>query len=164
MPIHTITRSFSFDYAHRLPGHPGKCRNIHGHRGVLEVTLRSRIWDTRTGMLLDFGDFKCDVGKWVDSNWDHALLLHKEDGLWKLLNDNLQVFGSANPVGLEPGPIGYWSPKICLLDDPPTVEVMSKMAAVEIGKEVKKLYKGLEVQKVKLFETENSWAEYWPEY
>ena len=35
----TITRHFSFDAAHYLPGHEGKCQNLHGHTYKLEVTI-----------------------------------------------------------------------------------------------------------------------------
>jgi len=33
-----VTRSFTFEAAHQLPWHPGKCRDLHGHGYRLEVT------------------------------------------------------------------------------------------------------------------------------
>ncbi|MBP6085949.1 6-carboxytetrahydropterin synthase [Patescibacteria group bacterium] len=34
-----ISKSFSFDAAHRLTTHNGKCRNLHGHRYSVIVTI-----------------------------------------------------------------------------------------------------------------------------
>jgi 6-pyruvoyltetrahydropterin/6-carboxytetrahydropterin synthase len=34
-----ICRSFSFDSAHQLPNHDGKCRHLHGHTYRTEVEL-----------------------------------------------------------------------------------------------------------------------------
>ena len=48
----------SFDSAHRLAFHPGKCRNIHGHRYRLEVGFESTRDEFVDGMLCDFGIVK----------------------------------------------------------------------------------------------------------
>ena len=34
----TCTRKIEFDYGHRVFKHGSKCKHIHGHRGVIEVT------------------------------------------------------------------------------------------------------------------------------
>ena len=34
-----VKRVFDFEAAHRLPGHPGKCRELHGHSYRLVVTV-----------------------------------------------------------------------------------------------------------------------------
>ena len=72
-----ITRRFEFDAAHRLMGYEGPCANIHGHRYVAEITVEG---DTLNdlGMLVDFKVLKC-IGIWIDTHWDHALLLHPGD-------------------------------------------------------------------------------------
>ena len=36
-----IRRRFAFEAAHRLPKHPGKCRDLHGHSYELVVTVES---------------------------------------------------------------------------------------------------------------------------
>ena len=38
-----VTRSFTFEAAHQLPWHPGKCRDLHGHGYRPEVTVEGRI-------------------------------------------------------------------------------------------------------------------------
>ena len=35
----TITRKLEFDAGHRIPDHKSQCRNLHGHRYTLEITL-----------------------------------------------------------------------------------------------------------------------------
>ena len=75
-----VTRRFEFDYAHRVLWHQGKCANLHGHRGVAEVTVSSPELDPM-GMVVDFAVLKDKVGGWIDEFWDHNLLLHYLDPL-----------------------------------------------------------------------------------
>jgi 6-pyruvoyltetrahydropterin/6-carboxytetrahydropterin synthase len=35
----TITRKLEFDAGHRIPDHNSQCRNLHGHRYTLLITL-----------------------------------------------------------------------------------------------------------------------------
>ena len=37
----TITRKLEFDAGHRIPDHNSQCRNLHGHRYTLLITLYS---------------------------------------------------------------------------------------------------------------------------
>lgn len=52
-----VVKQFTFDAAHYLPEHPGKCRNLHGHTYKLEVGIEGFV-DLKTGMVIDFGDLK----------------------------------------------------------------------------------------------------------
>jgi 6-pyruvoyltetrahydropterin/6-carboxytetrahydropterin synthase len=65
-----VRRSFPFETAHRLPRHPGKCRDLHGHSYRLVVTV-DRPVDPDSGMAIDFGDLKEVVGREVVSALDH---------------------------------------------------------------------------------------------
>lgn len=77
-----ITRTFEFDAAHRLNNHKGRCRNIHGHRYKLELTLEGKTMscegESEEGMLLDFSDIKVVAGDFVD-DLDHAFLVAEND-------------------------------------------------------------------------------------
>lgn len=74
-----LTKLFTFEMAHALPGYDGACRHIHGHSFRLEVTVRGRALQQaghpKNGMVLDFKDLK----KWVNESfvqaYDHALVL-----------------------------------------------------------------------------------------
>lgn len=73
----TITRRFSFDSAHYLPGHEGKCQNLHGHTYILEVTVgRDSLIEggSSEGMIIDFSDLKSIVNKLVVDPLDHQCL------------------------------------------------------------------------------------------
>lgn len=65
-----VRRRFTFEAAHRLPHHPGKCRNLHGHSYRLTVTVDRPI-DPATGMAVDFADIKEVVGRQVTGVLDH---------------------------------------------------------------------------------------------
>jgi 6-pyruvoyltetrahydropterin/6-carboxytetrahydropterin synthase len=65
-----VRRKFPFEAAHKLPNHPGKCRELHGHSYVLEVTL-DRPVDPVSGMAIDFADLKAVVTREVVDQLDH---------------------------------------------------------------------------------------------
>ena len=51
-----------FDSGHRIPNHKSTCRNLHGHRYAIEVTVTGDIVDQEEvsdfGMVMDFKDAK----------------------------------------------------------------------------------------------------------
>ena len=75
-----LSTAFTFDAAHRILGHAGKCAYLHGHTYRLEVTVSAEKLD-RLGMVIDFDDLKALVGKAVLDRWDHATLLSADDPL-----------------------------------------------------------------------------------
>lgn len=95
----TCTRRLAFDAGHRVVGHEGKCRHLHGHRYEIEVTAApaaacqnpAGCWSgcshgdglDELGRVVDFGIIKQRLGGWVDRMLDHAMLLWAEDPLLK---------------------------------------------------------------------------------
>lgn len=69
----SITKKFEFEAAHKLPDHPGKCKNLHGHSYRLEVTVSSDKLNDQ-GMVMDFGDLKVIVNEHVINTLDHTYL------------------------------------------------------------------------------------------
>lgn len=67
-----VTRSFTFEAAHRLPWHAGRCRELHGHGYRLEVTVEGPL--DANGVVLDFDDVKAVVQREVVDRYDHAYL------------------------------------------------------------------------------------------
>jgi 6-pyruvoyltetrahydropterin/6-carboxytetrahydropterin synthase len=57
-----LTKEFTFEAAHHLPNHRGKCRRPHGHSYRLQVSLRGPIIDapgtSSDGMVMDLDDVK----------------------------------------------------------------------------------------------------------
>lgn len=73
------TKSFTFDAAHFLPEHKGKCANMHGHTYRLEVTVvrnNGTLGNVGSdeGMVIDFADLKAIVKAEVIDKMDHKVL------------------------------------------------------------------------------------------
>ena len=73
-----VTRNFSFCYGHRLREHPGKCVYLHGHNGLLEITLAAEDVDSQ-GMVMDFQVIRDRLGPWIDAHLDHRMVLQTGD-------------------------------------------------------------------------------------
>ncbi|MFW6020446.1 MAG: 6-pyruvoyl trahydropterin synthase family protein [Bacteroidales bacterium] len=76
-----LTREFSFEMAHFLPGYDGPCKNIHGHSFRFFVTVIGQAVDNnqnpKDGMVMDFQHLKDIVKKKIIDRYDHALLVKK---------------------------------------------------------------------------------------
>lgn len=75
-----VVKQIEFCYGHRLMNYSGKCRYPHGHNGLVEIMCQADKLDDR-GMVVDFGDIKRVVKSFIDENWDHKMLLRKDDPL-----------------------------------------------------------------------------------
>lgn len=80
MSMYKVSRRCSASIAHRIYGHQGKCKQLHGHNYHFTLTLFSEQLNV-LGMVVDFGDIKEQFDKWILENWDHKTLLFKEDGI-----------------------------------------------------------------------------------
>jgi len=142
----TITRKLEFDAGHRIPDHKSQCRNLHGHRYTLEITLVGEVIDVEgssdNGMIMDFSDVKSLAKQHLVDVWDHAFLAYEKDtAVLEFLNS-------------LPGH------KTVVIDRIPTVENLAR-TAFDILKAVfhDRFGTGLRLQKVVLHETPNCWAE-----
>ena len=135
----TISRRFEWDAAHRIPGHEGACKAIHGHRYVAEVEVSGPQMDA-LGRIIDFGVLKTVVGAWIDAHFDHTAVFFRDDA---------QVAAIAD-LNAEMGRPVYW------LDTPPTAEGL----VAELARIIPLLLAphGIDLQAIKLWETPNCWA------
>lgn len=62
---------------HRQWRDEGHCKFIHGYGRHVEVTFACNELDSR-GWVVDFGSLK-DFKKWLETQWDHRLLISDED-------------------------------------------------------------------------------------
>ena len=71
-----IKKSFTFEAAHVLPHHPGKCARLHGHSYRLEVVLEGplRTQGPAAGMVEDFEVVSRVVKAAVINELDHRSL------------------------------------------------------------------------------------------
>lgn len=79
------TRKIEFDAGHRVIGHEYKCKYLHGHRYILEVTAQANQLDI-VGRVVDFGVLKARIQGWVNDNLDHNVILHQKD---KVLGESI---------------------------------------------------------------------------
>lgn len=139
-----ITRKIEFDAGHRVLGHEGKCANIHGHRYVALITVEGGL--DNIGRVIDFSVVKEIVGKWIDDNWDHNLLLHEKDPVAEFYEDMdyakvQEFFGPKTPF---------------LMECNPTAENMSAYL-LKLANEI--LPANITVTNVRIYETPNCWSD-----
>ena len=80
------TRRIEFDAAHRVLEHESKCKNLHGHRYVIEAGFTAGELD-KLGRVVDFSVIKQRLGDWINENWDHnTILFEKDQELGKSIN------------------------------------------------------------------------------
>ncbi len=71
-----IAKEFSFDMAHMLDGHDGKCQNLHGHTYTLQVEISGELHadGAKSGMVMDYSDLKAVVKQHILDKMDHAFI------------------------------------------------------------------------------------------
>lgn len=139
----SITKIFSFEMAHALLCYDGACANIHGHSYKMEVSIGGVPLNEdnhpKNGMIMDFGELKALVQEEILAQIDHALVLHHQtpSDLVSKLKEHYK--------------------NIVLVSYQPTSENMLQDFAQRIQA---KLKSGIMLQKIKLYETANSFAEW----
>ena len=141
-----ITRRLEFDAGHRIPDHASQCRHLHGHRYAIEVTLSGEIIKADglpvNGMVMDFADVKRITNEFVVERWDHAFLVYRGDTTVMTL--------------LEAIP-GH---KTVVLDVVPTAENLAAVALRILDPAYHDIYANhLRLERVRLYETPNCWAD-----
>ena len=80
-----ITTKLEFDAGHRIPNHKSICKNLHGHRYCIEVTIKGEINSDKLnsdfGMVVDFKDAKELIKKTIIDEWDHSFIVYKDDSI-----------------------------------------------------------------------------------
>ena len=142
----TITRKLEFDAGHRIPDHYSQCRNMHGHRYTLLITLSGKVIDKEgqsdNGMIMDFSAVKDLAREHLVDLWDHAFLVYEKDHLVKQFLDTI------------PGH------KTVVLNSVPTVENLARVAFDILKGVYQDRYgTGLALRNVTLYETPNCWAQ-----
>ncbi|TLU75017.1 6-carboxytetrahydropterin synthase QueD [Mannheimia varigena] len=135
-----IAKEFSFDMAHMLDGHDGKCQNLHGHTYKLQVEVTGDLYESgaKRGMVMDYSDLKAIVKCHILDPMDHAFIydLHngRESQVAQLLIDlKSKVYGIPSRT---------------------TAEEMAKYMFEKLEKV------GLPVSLIRLWETPTSYCEY----
>ena len=152
MPFFRIAKTFEVEYGHRLSKHPEKCRFPHGHSLKIEVVARGTILDDND-MVCDYKALKMLVVDLVD-RLDHAMALNSCDpelDALKAIGDRVLLFEGEDP----------------------TTEVLTRWifngvqrrlrSAGDVTSDAGVEYRipaDLELERVRVWETRTSWAEY----
>lgn len=143
----TCTRSIEFDAGHRVLNHESKCAHLHGHRYKIMVTAAMDDPDQLDGIgrVIDFGQVKRILGGWIDSNWDHGMLLHEDDPIAEGLR------------GMKVGP-DREPQKVWLLPYNPTAENIARYLIEDTCPELFR-DSGITIIAVRVWETPNCYAD-----
>ena len=141
-----ITRRLEFDAGHRIPDHKSQCRNLHGHRYVLAITLQGELIQapgaSSNGMVMDFSDIKDIAREKVVNLWDHAFLVYAGD---RAVVDFLATLPNHKTV---------------VLDRIPTAENLARIAFELLDPAYQACYgHQLRLKRIRLYETPNCWAD-----
>jgi len=134
--ITSVTRFVDIDTGHRVARHETKCRNLHGHRYRLTVTVEGIVKDDDSpehGMVIDFSRIK-EALMVVHDQWDHRFLIGNDDPLAAVMGD---------------------LPGVIIMDGQPTAENLALIAHTTLSD----LLAPLSVSRVTLQETTSCEAE-----
>lgn len=137
----SLTKIFHFEMAHAIHGYPGACKNIHGHSYELHVTVTAKAhhpnYIPAPGFILDFKTLKQLVSGAIVQLLDHKLVLS-------------QAFLDNYPALLSQENLVIWEAE-------PTAENLLIYIREVL---LKKLPPGIQLVKLKLYETKDSYAEW----
>lgn len=126
---HTATRYHDISCGHRVVGHEGKCRFLHGHNYRIHFTCEGQEGSTDfIGRVIDFSVIKEKLCMWIEFNWDHHFLMWNSDPQLNVLEDEFPA-------------------SLVVVDFNPTAENMAKFLVEEVGP---KLLEGCGVQLIKV--------------
>ena len=141
-----ITTKLEFDAGHRIQHHKSSCKNLHGHRYAIEVTIKGEVIidesNSDFGMVLDFKDAKELIKKTIVEVWDHSFIVYRGDTIVLKFLESLD---------------GH---KTVVFPLVPTAENMASIAMEELKVSFSDKFGTLiKPIKVRLFETPNNWAD-----
>ena len=130
-----IAKEFRWEMAHRLKFHQGKCINLHGHSYKMMVEFTGDV--DENGMVMDYYDVKEIVAPLVEE-LDHGFLVYENDT--ELLEILKKLNSKHSVVKFE-----STAENICKY-------FLEKISESKLPDNIKKI-------SVKVFETENTYAE-----
>jgi 6-pyruvoyltetrahydropterin/6-carboxytetrahydropterin synthase len=143
-----IAKEFHWEMAHRLPFHTGGCQNVHGHSYKLWLEVEGE--PNKYGMVMDYLDLKQAAQPLVDK-LDHAFICDRSDEI-------MMTFFAHNPL------------KVVIVDFPTTAENIAAHLVDEIVERLQEQIVAapeefrLERIRVRVQETERTYAEVWREF
>lgn len=132
----SVTKIFTFEAAHAISNYKGDCQHIHGHSYKLYISITAKKLNN-SQMVIDFKDLKLLVNLHILNKLDHTLMLKKS-----AYNKSI---------------IKNYSGKLLWLKFEPTAEYLVLYIKNILEAQ---LPKRLSINKIVLYETENSFVEW----
>jgi 6-pyruvoyltetrahydropterin/6-carboxytetrahydropterin synthase len=90
---------------HRVVGHEGHCRLLHGHNYRIHFFCSPELNSIKplddVGRVIDFSIINLKLCMWLEENWDHRFLMWEKDPLVNLLTKNVDVEFSDIDLGID---------------------------------------------------------------
>ncbi|MBI5731038.1 MAG: 6-carboxytetrahydropterin synthase QueD [Ignavibacteriales bacterium] len=130
-----IAKEFTWEMGHRLPFHTGKCKNLHGHSYKCLIELTGD--PDKNGMVMDYYDLKKVVEPILDE-LDHAFMVCKKD---------IEMIEALEKLNSRKVIVDFetTAENICIY-------LLNKIKSAKLPENIKEI-------KVRVLETENSYAE-----
>ena len=139
-------RYHDISVGHRVVGHEGKCRHLHGHNYRIHFSIEGPKLDS-VGRVLDFSVIKEKLCMWLEDNWDHKFLAWQHDDFM------LCLYGSFLPPEAE----AEFGQSVVWVPFNPTAENMAELLLQRANFAL--AGSSVRVTKVVIWETENCYAE-----
>lgn len=154
MARYRICKVFTVESGHMLSKHPERCRFPHGHTRQIEVVVSSECLD-QNDMVLDFKALKLAVADYIE-RLDHAMAVNSKDPMIDAIRqvhpDSLIIYEDTDPT-TEVIAKDLFDYVACVLKNGFHAEVASGAPyVIHPGK--------VELERVRVWETPASWAEY----
>ena len=127
----TLGVKHNIEVAHRLYELPGKCEQIHGHSMWITLGIKGDL--NRHGLLegIEFGTLKKIFRGYLDSEFDHHVLLNQED---PFAGEIMTVDRSEEGHFAETSGGGLLLPGVKTFDGDPTTEHIANWVLTDINR------------------------------
>lgn len=104
MSKYQVKRYHDISCGHRVVGHEGKCRFLHGHNYRVHFVCEAENNELDSlGRVIDFGVVKSRLCMWLEETWDHKFIAWDNDPMIaKIVKDKDEVFESFVFVDFNP--------------------------------------------------------------
>ena len=139
--MQTLKVRHNMEVAHRLSLLPGKCENIHGHSMWVVAEFEGAVNPQGVLLGMEFGDVKATFRHYLDSMYDHHLLLNAQD-----------PWAQALTADVKPDQTFSWLPGLRTCEGDPTTENIARWVGEWCVNEYN--CEGLERVKIEVWETQ----------
>jgi 6-pyruvoyltetrahydropterin/6-carboxytetrahydropterin synthase len=96
MNMSKISKTYTFDAAHQLANHKGKCANLHGHTYSVTVWIKGELcgpeFPSSYGMVMDYASLD-NIVKPIIDEMDHAFLTSLDEPIWIAISGASKAMG-----------------------------------------------------------------------